>query len=315
MDATQREKVRFCSGRDDCVAWYYPGHNGACVVMGSGAGVTKEPGTDRFAARINEAGFAVLAFDFRHFGESGGRARQVLKIRRQLADWKAALAWARARPEIDQVMAWGFSLAGGHLLRLARRQPLAATIAQTPLADGLAAMPNALRHESLAVVLGFPFIALTDLVGALFRCPPLLVPLAAERGKVAMLTTPDAQDADRALNPGNLYPEWRQVIAARSVMKIGGYRPGRGARRVRCPLLVVVADDDQSVLARPALRVAERAPGAELLRVSGGHYAPFLAEHSHVVEVEIDFLNRHLTASAPRDSAEGRRPAAARPST
>ena len=40
--------------------------------MAAGAGVIKEPGTDPFAKRFNQAGFTVLAFDFRHLGESGG---------------------------------------------------------------------------------------------------------------------------------------------------------------------------------------------------------------------------------------------------
>lgn len=43
-----RVKVRFASGGAECVAWHYLGTNGGCVIMAAGAGVTKEPGTDRF---------------------------------------------------------------------------------------------------------------------------------------------------------------------------------------------------------------------------------------------------------------------------
>ena len=59
-------------------------------------------------------------------------------------------------------------------------------------------------------------------------------------------------------------------------------------------LLVVGAEQDQSVLAAPALHAAERAPVAEVVRVPGGHYAPFLAEFEPVVTAELDFLQRHL---------------------
>ena len=62
--SAQRHKVHFVSGGTECAAWHYPGSNGGCVVMAAGVGVTKEPGTDRFAKRFNEAGFTVLAFDF-----------------------------------------------------------------------------------------------------------------------------------------------------------------------------------------------------------------------------------------------------------
>jgi predicted alpha/beta hydrolase len=50
--------------------------------------------TDLFAARFHEAGFSVLAFDYRHLGESGGQPRQVVRIREQLADWSAAVGFA-----------------------------------------------------------------------------------------------------------------------------------------------------------------------------------------------------------------------------
>ena len=68
-----RQKVCFPSGGTECAAWFYPGTNGGCVIMTGGFAVTKEPGTDLFAGRFNDAGFAVLAFDYRCFGESGGR--------------------------------------------------------------------------------------------------------------------------------------------------------------------------------------------------------------------------------------------------
>jgi pimeloyl-ACP methyl ester carboxylesterase len=298
--AAQREGIAFRSGTDDCAAWHYRGSNGACVVMAGGAGVTKEPGTDRFAARFHAAGYSVLAFDHRHFGESGGTPRQVVRVREQLADWEAALDCAASLPGVaaSKIAGWGFSLAGGHLLRIAARRPgqhrLAAVIAQAPLADGVASMPYALRHETVGVLARFPLIALRDVARGLAGREPLLVPLAGPRGTVAMLTTPDATDGDRALNPDNAYPEWDQSIAARSVVPVGLYRPGSSASRISCPLLAVISTHDQSVLAAPALKAARRAPRAEIRQVDGGHYAAFLDQHETVVTAELDFLRRHL---------------------
>jgi pimeloyl-ACP methyl ester carboxylesterase len=77
---------------------------------------------------------------------------------------------------------------------------------------------------------------------------------------------------------------------------------------VRCPLLVLACDQDQSVLARPAVRAAGRAPRAELVRMPGGHYEPFLGGHERAVEAELSFLRRHLlgepAASRPSATAE-----------
>jgi pimeloyl-ACP methyl ester carboxylesterase len=265
--------------------------------MAPGAGVTKEPGTDRFAARFNAAGFSVLAFDYRHLGESEGEPRQVVRVTEQLADLEAAIGFARGLPGVDQhrIACWGFSLSGGHLFTVAARTAgVAAVIAQSPLTDNLAAAPNALRHESPGAVLTFPFLVLADLVGGLTGRPPRLIPLAAPRGTIAMLNTPDALDAERALDPDGRYPQWRREIAARSVLALMSYRPGRLAARARCPMQVIICQDDQSVLSAPARRAAARLPDGETLLVPGGHYAAFIDQHERVVTAELDFLRRRL---------------------
>jgi uncharacterized protein len=300
-EAVQRTKVRFVSGDTDCVAWHYPGTNGGCVIMAGGGAVTKEPGTDLFAERFNAAGFSVLAFDYRRLGESGGRPRQVVIVGDQIEDWQAAIEFARTLPEVDptKLAIWGFSLSGGHVFRVAARNPeLGAAIAQTPNADGLAATRNAGRHQKPLATLRMTGRILLDTLGGLIGRKPMLVPLAAAPGTVALLSTPDAIDGDRALNPGNKYPDWLQAAAARSVPHIALYRPGRDASRVLCPLLVLVCDQDQTALAEPAADAATRAPRAELVRMPGGHYEPFLDGHEKAVEAELSFLRRQLLESA-----------------
>jgi pimeloyl-ACP methyl ester carboxylesterase len=61
----------------------------------------------------------------------------------------------------------------------------------------------------------------------------------------------------------------------------------------------VVCDQDRSALAGPAIRAAERAPRAELVRLPGGHYAPFLDAHEQAVAAELSFLHRHVLAADP----------------
>lgn len=255
----EREKVRFQSGGVECAAWHYRGTNGACVVMAGGFAVTKEPGTDPFARRFHQDGFSVLAFDYRRLGESGGEPRLVLPIRDQLADWRAALDFASTLSEVDpgRLAIWGFSASGGHVLKIAARNlHVAAAIAQTPNTDGLAISRNQARHQKPTAMLRFTALVVADTIGGLFGRPPRLVPLAGRPGTVATLTTPDAQDAGRALDPDNRYPGWQQAVAARSALRLAVYSPGRAVRRVRCPLLILVCDQDQSALAEPAVRAA-----------------------------------------------------------
>jgi dienelactone hydrolase len=294
--SVKREKVRFVSGGVECAAWHYQGTSGACVIMAGGLAVTKEPGTDRFAARFSQAGFSVLAFDYRRFGESGGQPRQVARIRAELADWQAAIMFARTLPEVDpaRLAIWGFSSAGGHVLRLAARDPqLAAAIAQTPNADGQAAVRGAMRHQRPPAMLRLIGRGVLDATAGLAGRPPRLVPLSGAPGTVAVLTTPDGRDGALALNPANQYPQWQQAVAARSALGLGLYRPVRDASRIAVPLLVVVCEQDQTAPPEPAIEAARRAPRSELLRLPGGHYAPFLGGHERAVEAELAFLRRH----------------------
>jgi uncharacterized protein len=317
-EQAQRQKVRFASGDDECAAWYYPGTNGACVIMAGGFAVTKEPGTDRFAQRFHDDGFAVLAFDYRRLGESGGQPRQVVRIRDQLADWQAAIGFAATLPGVDpaRLAAWSFSASGGYVFWLAARDPrLAAAIAQMPNADGPAAARNAARYRKPSATLRLTGRSVLDAVGGLARRPPRLVPLVGGRGAVALLATPDSPDTGPALNPENRYPDWQQAVAARSTIQLGFYRPGRYAAQARCPLLVVVCDQDQTALAGPSVRAAQRTPLAELVRLPGGHYQPFLAGHEQAVAAELSFLRRHLLAGSPADgpAAEAAHDPAAKP--
>ena len=298
-----REKVRFASGTEECAAWHYPGTNGACVVMAGGFAVTKEPATDAFAARFHDAGFSVLAFDYRRLGESGGRPRLVLPIGDQLDDWQRAVEHAATLPGVDprKIAIWAFSASGGFVLDVAARNPhLAAAIAQTPHADGPAGLRNAARYQKPLAMLRFTGRGLLDVLAGLVGRPPLLVPLVGPPGTVAMLSTPDAvDDGVRALSPDGRHPDWQQQVAARSALRLGFYTPGRRAPSVEPPLLVLVCDQDRTAVPQPAISAAHRAPRGELVRMPGGHYEPFLEGHDHAVEAQLAFLRRHLLGADP----------------
>ncbi len=140
-----REDLKFDSGGDAIAAWLYRPTAGAggpvpCVVMAHGFSATRRDRLPAYAERFAAAGFAVLLFDYRGFGESGGRERQVVDIRRQHEDYDAAIATARGLDGVDaaRIALFGSSFSGGHVVAVASRHPeVAAVIAQVPFADGL----------------------------------------------------------------------------------------------------------------------------------------------------------------------------------
>ena len=77
----EREDIEFKVGADRCAAWLYrpSGTSGPvpAVVLGTGFSCVRDQGLDGFAERFAAAGYVALAFDYRHFGDSEGRPRQL----------------------------------------------------------------------------------------------------------------------------------------------------------------------------------------------------------------------------------------------
>lgn len=290
----ERTEVRFPAGDADCGAWLYlpegPGPHPA-VVLGHGLGAVKEMRLDLYAERFAEAGYACLVFDYRHFGASGGEPRQLLSVSRQLADWKAAIGYARSRPEVDadRVAIWGTSFAGGHVIATAAEVPVAAAVAQCPFTDGVASTLAIRPRTAVKLVVR----ALRDVVARLRGRPPVLVALADDPGATALMTAPDAVPGFLSLVPDGLV--FRNEVAARVAFDILRYRPGARAARVACPLHVTVCDEDSVAPPRTTLRHVRKAAHGEVLRRPVGHFDIYRGEELEVVVgAQLDFLRRHV---------------------
>ena len=290
----ERSDVTFPSGGERCAAWLYrPRDADACVLMAHGWTGVREQRLDAYAERFAAAGLAVLVFDYRHFGASGGEPRQLLDIGRQLADWRAAIAYVRGLEGIDpeRIALWGSSFSGGHVIELAARDHrIAAVVAQMPFVDGAA---NLLRLGP-GHVLRLTVEGLRDQAGALAGRPPHMVPSVGPPGSTAVMNSPDAEPGFRALNPAGL--EWRNEAAARVALRVGAYRPISKAARVRCPILFALAEDDVVTPPDLAAKAAQRAPRAEIRHYPGGHFDPYVGElFARVVSDETEFLLRNLS--------------------
>jgi fermentation-respiration switch protein FrsA (DUF1100 family) len=288
-----REEVRFRSDGAECAAWLYPPEAGPapCVVLAHGFGGTREARLDAYAERFQGAGMAALVFDYRHFGASEGEPRQLISIRRQRRDWRAAIAFARGLEgvEPDRIAAWGTSYGGGHVLELAAAQPLAAAIAQTPFVDG----PATVRALGAVDALRLGVAAGRDLAALLVRGEHRPVPLVGPPGSVAAMNSPDAEPGYKALYPPEQPLRNEFLPGAAGAMPF--WRPGRLGARVACPLLVQVARDDAITRAPAACRAASRAPRGELLTYPGGHFDVYVGQgFERAVADQISFLRRHV---------------------
>jgi dienelactone hydrolase len=294
-------RIRTASGAE-IEAWLYlPEGQGPhpAVVLAHGIGAIKAGGLAPFAERFQREGFAAVAFDYRQWGGSSGEPREVLSVPREREDYGTVIGWAAAQPDIDaqQIFAWGTSFAGMHIVELAASDArLAGAIAQSPLVDGLAAAAMVPPVRSLRLLA----LALGDRAGSLLGRPPRYLPGAGAPGELAVGTTPDALFGEELMTPKD-QTEWHNRVAARSLLSFSWRRPVRRAADVRCPLLLVVAEHDSIAPVGPALRVAAKAPDAELYRSRGGHYDVYEGgqDHDNVLRVEVEFLHRHAKTAAP----------------
>jgi dienelactone hydrolase len=293
----QRRTVDFRSGDSFCSAWLYLPNTvsqapAPVVVMGHGLGATREMGLAPYAERFAAAGLAVLVFTYRHLGDSGGQPRQVLSMAKQLADWDAALAYAAGLPEVDgsRVAVWGSSLGGGHAIAVAARHPeLRAAVAQCPFTDGLASAGGLGVRESLTL---FGFVA-RDLIAAVRGREPVCVPVAATPGEPGLMTAPDALPGMLALLPDGY--EWVNRAAARSVLSVIRYRPGRSAKRIVAPILICISTTDSVAPAKPTERYARQAPRGDVRLCAAGHFDFYLGDaFEQLVTEQTGFLVSHL---------------------
>lgn len=298
-----RMNVSFRSGEAQCTAWFYhPADTSEealpCVVMAPGLGGTRASGLASFAERFVVEGYRVLVFDYRYFGDSGGKPRQLLTVANQLADWRAAITFARCQNGVDpaRIALWGTSFSGGHVTSIAAKDHrIAAVVAQNPMMDGLASVGMFLGYAGLGNLLKLSTLGLVDQLNGLIGKDPLLIPVVGRHGDFAALSSPEAWDGYQAIAA----PGWRNQMSARFALTLSLYRPVRLAKQVRCPILVQACMEDSVVSPAAAVRVAQSAKKGELSRYEGmGHFNVYVgAGFETAVTDQIAFFRRTLSGA------------------
>jgi fermentation-respiration switch protein FrsA (DUF1100 family) len=283
-----RTDTTFPSGRVRCAAWHYAATSDAlatqagrpCVVMAHGFGGTRDSGLEGFAEAFAAAGADAVLFDFRGFGASEGEPRQLVDVNAQLADYAAGLEFARSLGEVDpaRVVAWGVSLSGGHVFRVAAGDArLAAVISLTPATDVRALARGRSKKDA----------PLGNLVSALRDRKPLYLPLI------------DGEPGTFAGYREIVGPTWVNAfsVTLRTLATLMTYRPGSVAKHVDCPVLVQIADLDQSAPPIAAGDAARKLRVAEVRHYPCDHFDVYAGAEwfGPVVRHQVEFLTRRLS--------------------
>lgn len=244
------------------------------IIMAHGFGALKDWGLQPFAERFVKAGFAVMRFDYRGFGKSGGQPRRVVDGPEHVKDWVAAIDSVRVRGDVDgaRLGLWGSSFSGGQVLVAAaqRRDVVKAVSAQVPFVNGLqSALKYPLKYNPQAAWNG-----LRDLM----RGPkdePIYIPIVA-KDAFAALVCDECVPGYNALVPADQVATENKV-AARILMTLPWFKPASSAPHITAPVLVVAAEKDGLIPVEGVRDMVKTLPHGEYLELKGAdHFAPYV---------------------------------------
>jgi pimeloyl-ACP methyl ester carboxylesterase len=307
------DEISFTSGHDRCAAWHFNANGAAfagargvpCVVMAPGfAGTRDTSALVDYARGFAAAGLDVVLFDYRGFGGSDGSPRQLVSASRQRQDYRAALANARQLPGVDpeRLVLWGVSYSGGHVVRVAAEDGrVAAVVALTPVIDGVAVLAQLARSVGTRQLVRAAAHGVRDAQRAMTRRTPHLVPMVGQPGSRAIFAMDGAEQSYTKVAG----PTWRNEVCARTALEVAFNRPITFAPQVRCPLLVQAGTADRVAPLATARRAAARAGVRGELREYPIDHVDVYTEpvHQRLLDDQLDFLGRHLSATASSPSA------------
>ena len=280
-------------------------HRPAVVVMAHGYSATADGMVaDEYARAFCDAGLAVLLYDHRNFGRSGGEPRQQIDNWLQVIGYRDAIDFVTTLEEVDasRLAVWGDSKSGGGVLVAAAfDERITAVVTQVPACGDTPPRAG-------------PAKAVLDVMARVYGNAGLRAPTDLVDGPMPVVA------ADQLANPSALTPltafrwfieyggrygtSWQNWVTEVGRDRSDPYQPVLCATRLRVPVLFVIAADDEMPGASSAVsRLAfDLVPGPkELLEVDGGHFG-LLYHPSPLFDLasraERDFLIRNLVSAA-----------------
>jgi alpha-beta hydrolase superfamily lysophospholipase len=270
------------------------------VIMAHGYSATAEGMVaDRYAETFREAGLAVLLYDHRGFGHSGGEPRQRIDRWWQALGFRDAIEHVGRLEGVDstRLALWGDSLSGGCVVLVAALDPrVRAVVTQVPAFGDAPPPPDAdgaLFAAMAAVYAGDGLAAPREVEG------PLRVVSADQRARPSALTPLTAYRWFMRYGRSHA-TAWQNQVTIAGRGEAEPYHAALGAAHLRVPSLFVIARHDEmpGSCSQVALGTYRSVPAPkELLEVDGGHFGLLYhpgEQFDLASRAERDFLVRSL---------------------
>ena len=282
------------------------------VIMAPGLGAQKDMGLDRYASKFAKEGYAVLIIDYRSFGGSQAIAGTI-EHRNNINPWfhiddirslvrQIQLNRFDNRIDKDNLVLWGTSYSGGHVIKLAhdlqkkkRIAGIKGVIAQVPHLDGRKASTAAIVHRGMIGTLRIAILCFFDTVlSFMLDNSPFYVKIVGLKNETAyMILTPDEMKQYYEKHPKKYLGHWENVAPARAFKYMSFYNPIDVAHEVSVPILFIGATDDQLCPIGVIRDTAAKCPHAQVKEIDGGHHDVFNPAKVEVMSGwMIDFLKQ-----------------------
>jgi fermentation-respiration switch protein FrsA (DUF1100 family) len=273
--------------------FYETGRYPAVLVQGSFTSV-KEMMPATYAQKLADQGFIALAFDYAHYGESGGEPRQLESPREKLRDLQAAVTYLTRLPYVQAVGMVGICTSAGNALELVAVDPRVKALATVaaflpgPALNSTMYGPDGLAQRKERAATSRRRYEETGEVD--------FVPTYSETDPSAVNYRPAAGAYDYYLNPvrGNV-AEYRNESALMSLEEFLEFDPVSQASAITTPTMIVHSDG--SAFPDEAKRLYEGVAGQkELVWADGDHYDYYdsSAQIDNAVANVTRFFRAHL---------------------
>lgn len=296
-----REDICFEVHGDRISGWFYKTAStdkAPCIIMCHGFGGTKDAGLDNYAGRFSDAGFSVLTFDYRYYGESEGSPRQLYCGPYQLEDVKGAIDYVLSRDDVDRekIVIWGTSAGAPYVIVTAAQDSrIAAVIGQCGSFDHKEDSKIYIEREGMGFFLKLFVHGQRDKGRSRFGLSPHKFPAYGKPGSIAMITAPGALEGIEKLVAES--ETFVNETCARLALLPHIPDPVKMAPGVQCPVHLAVCTKDGIVSPKSHLRLVEalKSP-VEVKEYPVEHFELYSGEaFIKSIDDQIAFLDKYLS--------------------
>lgn len=265
------EERDFYSGGTRCSALYYKVSTSTpkgIIVMANGLGGVKELWLNKFADFFCKNGYDCLLFDYRNFGTSDGKKRQLVNVKDQIQDFNSAVDFVRKNFDASSkgVILFGTSFSGGHVIKLlSERNDIKMAISQCPYTNTLAT----LKTFSVKEFLKFIPPILLDLLSCLTGYHPFTLKLTGGSDEVALMKITNYKKYLEELPKGLII---NNKVPARTILQFFRYSPGKYFKDINKPIYVAACTKDSLAPTHKTIELAKKCEFAEIKEYDCGHF-------------------------------------------